>query len=104
MHAFMAAWYRGSRTPSCCAPGNLLALLGSGNLGTPFERMQRANASSWEACDAAPRLDELLLETEPVGLLPQADKNTVRLIRTAAAIGGETERFHRALRPTPARP
>ena len=37
-------------TPSCCelSFGSSPLLLGSGKLGTPFERIQRAKASIWE--------------------------------------------------------
>jgi len=42
-------------TPSCCelSFGSPPLLLGSGKLGTPFERMQRAKASIWELGDWA---------------------------------------------------
>jgi hypothetical protein len=46
-HADWARWYWELLTPSCCGVffGNAPLLSGSGNLGTPSARMQRANAS-----------------------------------------------------------
>jgi signal transduction histidine kinase len=62
--AFWAVWYREVLTPRSCALGNFAVTWpgrGSGKLGTPFERMQREKATSWEfsdpaACDAPPEL------------------------------------------------
>ena len=41
-HAVWAVWYWESPTPNCCAVpfGIVPLLLGSGKLGTPWERMQ----------------------------------------------------------------
>jgi hypothetical protein len=88
-HAFSAALSWELPIPSCCALGNFALVApvwGSGKFGTPWERTQRAKASSWEFADppACVELPEAVVDGLP--LLHAAAKARTAMEVTAAAV------------------